>query len=124
MSKKGTIPMATTPQYGRASDYIRGIGKNIDAIQGRDVLLTGYWVEERETGPGDEKVLVKMEIAELDSNGTPETDEDGAIVKTLYHIWSANFANSISELPDESLPLIVQFNRQPTSSGFRAWVIS
>lgn len=109
--------------YQRAKNYITGIGKNVDEIQGRDVLLHKYFIEERASGPGDENVLVKLEIAELDQNGEPETDSDGALVLTLYHIWSSNFANMIAEIPDDALPLIVKLTRQPTSKGFRAWNI-
>lgn len=102
--------MATTKEYKRASDFVTGIGANLESIQDKDVLITHFSISERPMR-GDTRTFVSMEIStKMDPTDT-----------TLFHAWSDSLAAKLAELPDDSLPLIIKFVRVATAAGFRVW---
>lgn len=107
--------MANTPatEFKRATDYVEGIGSNLDAVQGRDVILRGYEVSNRPMR-GESAVFVDLRISETDD---PET-------VTQYHAWSDSLGEKIGQIPQENLPVLIQFGKTRTSSGFNVWTIS
>lgn len=101
---------AETPQYSRASEFSRGIGANLDLVAGHDMLIHDYTVSERQMR-GDVKGFVEIWLSTLDD---PEN-------KQFFHAWSDSLAEKLSELPKDSLPLVIKFMRVPTASGFKVW---
>ncbi len=109
----------STSKYRRATEFTKGLGANLDIIEGKDVILFEYEVERgRKYGDGTND-LVTMTIATID-------DEDN---KQLFHAWSSSLCDRFDELTANdteaaALPLIVAFDRVPTSKpGFKAWVM-
>jgi O-succinylbenzoate synthase len=99
-----------TKTYKRAAEFVEGIGDNLDTLQGRDVLLVSFEVGERAMR-GEKKPFVAMSIAELDDAENP----------TLYHAWSESLAIKLHDIPQDELPLLVNFKRVSTTGGFRVW---
>lgn len=99
-------------QYQRASQYIKGIGENLDTIQNTDVLIKGYRVKERSI-KGADKTFVELDIATLD-------DPENVV---LFHAWSEPLAQKLDDIPAEAFPVIAKFTRVQTSNGFRVWTI-
>lgn len=105
--------MATTKTYQRASDFIRGLGESLDGIQGKDVLLHSFDVDnERPFGEGI-STLVTMQISTI-------ADPD---VLVQYHAWSDAIADRLNEMVGNGaeLPVIVTFEKVKTRRGFSVW---
>lgn len=96
-------------EYQRAAAFVQGIGDNLDKIQNRDVLLRGFIITER-TMRGAKQAFVELSISEVG---------DAEIVQ--YHAWSQPLADKLADIPDEALPLLIQFFRDKTSSGNSVW---
>lgn len=112
--KETTSLMATTSKtsgYRRASDFVEGIGKSLDEIENKDVLLVKFSITER-TMEGEKRPIVLLTLA-LD----PDKPED----TTLFHAWSESLATRLSEIPNDALPLIIAFEQTRTRSGFKVW---
>jgi hypothetical protein len=105
-----TVP--SKPTYNRAADKIEGIGKNLDTIAGRDMLLHDFSITERPMR-GDDKAFVALILSEV---ATPNDKEN-------YHAWSESIAEKIAQLDKADLPMVVNFVRVSTASGFRVWSI-
>ncbi len=108
--------MATTKQYKRASEFIKGLGESLDKIAGVDMLLHEFTIEEGRAIGDKENTLVTMSLSTVDD---PEN-------KQKFHAWSQSVADRLTELTnaEAELPLIIQFNRVPTSKGFKVWAVS
>lgn len=108
---------ATQSKYRRASEFIQGIGANLDTIAGKDVLLWEFTVEpERKFGNGT-NTFVSMKISTMD-------DEENI---QLFHAWSESLATRLEELNGAdgvAYPLIVKFEKANTSSGQKVWTVS
>lgn len=100
---------AQTPEIARATEFVKGIGENLETIQGRDMILRSFHLSERPMR-GEKKPFVSMELSEI---GSEEVRE--------YHAWSESLRDKLAEIPDDKLPLLVQFVRVSTSGGFRVW---
>ena len=100
----------TAPTYARATDYVKGIGANLETIQNRDVLLKSFSISERPMR-GEKKTYVSLQISELDNLD----------VVTEYHAWSDSLADKLAEIPDSALPVVLSFQRVATSGGYRVW---
>lgn len=105
---------ATVPEFQRASDYATGIGETLDTYQGRDLLLRSFEISKRAM-KGSETDFVSMEISEFDPTEGPSED----VIEV--HAWSKSLAEKLGEVPVERLPLLVQFYKTTTSSGFKVW---
>ena len=101
------------PQYARASEHVKGIGKSLETIAGKDVLLVRYEYTQRAMR-GEMTGFVSLSIS------TDLTDPSKA---EDYHAWSDSLGEKISDIPVNALPLVARFDRVPTSSGFRVWTI-
>ena len=102
------------PSYGRAAEHIKGIGKSLESIAGRDVLLVDYEYTTRQMR-GEDAGFVRLRIS------TDLTDPSAA---EEYHAWSDALGEKMTDIPRGSLPLVANFSRTPTASGFRVWTIS
>ena len=91
--------MATTT-VKRASTFAPGIGKNLDAILGTDVIVTKVTLTERSFA-GEPSAIA---IIELD-NGE------------VYHAWSESLCEKLSQIPVEEFPLTFKFVRVPTRTA-------
>jgi len=100
----------------RGASYVKGLGANLDAIQGRDVVLRGFTTEPR-TIRGNDTTLVNMDISELNSKGDADTE-----IKE-YHAFSTPLAQRLSDIPDDAFPVLVKFVKSKTGSGFSVWSI-
>lgn len=98
--------------YERAADKIEGIGKNLDTIQGRDLLLVNFGLSERAMR-GEDKAFVSLTLAEIE---TPDEVE-------AYHAWSESLAEKLSQLDKGELPMIVKFVKVQTAGGFKVWSV-
>lgn len=107
--------MANAP-LKRASDFIEGIGPGIDQVQNRDMVLRNFDVSNRPMR-GESAVFCSIGLSELDSDGAP-TDE-----VTQYHAWSESLAEKLNQIGTGNLPVIVQFAKERTGSGFQVWTI-
>ncbi len=107
--------MATTKTYARASQFIKGLGENLDKIEGKDMLLWGFDIEEGRQFGDKENTLVTMTLSTMD-------DED---TKVLFHAWSDSLADRLRELSanNVALPVVVAFERAQTSRGYRVWTV-
>jgi hypothetical protein len=105
-----------TSEYRRASEYIKGLGESLDKIAGTDMLLHEFTIEEGRAIGDKENTLVTMELSTLSD---PEN-------KIKFHAWSQSVADRLTELTNAEavLPLVIQFNRVPTSRGFKVWAVS
>lgn len=105
-----------TSQYRRASDFIKGLGESLDKIAGTDMLLHEYVIEEGRAIGDKENTLVTMVLSTLDD---PEN-------KQKFHAWSQSVADRLTELTNSEaeMPVVIQFNRVPTSRGFKVWAVS
>lgn len=106
-----------TSKYRRVTDIVKGLGDNLDKIEGKDVLLWEYEIERsRKYGEGTND-LVTMQISTIDDEAN----------KQLFHAWSTSLCDRLDELTNADnaeLPLIVMFERVATSRpGFKAWVM-
>lgn len=97
--------------YRRASEFVEGIGESLETIQGRDVILRSYEVDNERPMRGENATLVTMKISE------PESEDE---IK-LFHAWSKSLAQRLEEIPASAFPVLVAFKRVNTSSGFRVW---
>src|ERR1044071_1739343 len=105
-----------TSQYRRASEYIKGLGENLDKIAGVDMLLHDFTIEEGRAIGDKENTLVTMELSTVDDPAN----------KQKFHAWSQSVADRLTELTnaEAELPLVIQFNRVPTTKGFKVWSVS
>ena len=101
-----------TKSYARAADKIEGIGKGLDPIVGRDMLLHDFSITERSMR-GDTKTFVALTLSEV---GTPDVVEN-------YHAWSESLAEKLAQLDKAELPMIVSFVKVTTGGGFRVWSV-
>jgi hypothetical protein len=101
----------TTSQYRRASEFSKGIGASLDSVAGKDVLLTGFTVEQRGMGEGDPKTIVYLDIATVDH-------PDDSV---LFHAWSDSLAEKLGEIDKSALPLLILFEQAKTRGGFKVW---
>lgn len=102
--------------YRRASEYDT-FGKSLDALLDRDVILRYYSVQERslrdhDTKEKGDRTFVIIKVNELN-------DEDGTPL--MYHAWSEDLADKLSQIPHDDLPLIIKFMRVQTASGFKVF---
>ena len=102
--------------YNRATEYVKGIGDNLDTFQGRDLLLRRFSISERPM-KGKETAFVAMVVSEFEA-GIP-SDELNEV-----HAWSRSLADKLAEIPESALPVVVSFVKVPTSSGFKVWSIA
>ena len=109
--------MATTKTgYRRASEFIKGLGENLDKIAGTDMLLHEFEIErDRQYGDGTNDLVI-MTLSTLD-------DEEN---KQKFHAWSGSLADRLEEMQgatNAALPLIVAFKKAKTSRGFNVWTV-
>lgn len=105
----------TKKSYARASQFIKGLGDNLDKIEGTDMLLHSYEIEENRPFGDSTNTLVTMKLSTLDD---PEN-------QVLFHAWSESLASRLQELENSEaeLPLVVAFERVKTSKGFKVWTV-
>ena len=98
----------STSKYRRATEYTKGLGNNLDKIEGKDVLVWEWEVERgRKYGEGTND-LVTMQISTVDDEAN----------KQLFHAWSTSLCDRFDELTNADnaeTPLIIMFERFSTS---------
>lgn len=106
---------STPVQYRRASDYIQGLGENLDKIEGTDMLLHSFEVEEERPFGDGTSTLVTMQLSTIDD---PE-------VLVTFHAWSDAIASRLREMEsnDAKYPVIVNFAKTKTRRGFTVWTV-
>ena len=105
-----------TPEYQRASSLINTeLGEKLDNIAGKDMLLHDYEYEDRgESAPQGYRYLVTMDLSTMDD---PEV-----VVK--FHAWSKSLGDRLDRIPEDTkYPLLVNFVKAKTRSGFNVWTI-
>lgn len=100
----------TKSQYRRATEYVEGIGSNLESIANVDVILRKVSINERDMR-GEKRTFVLMQISPMDN------EEE----VNLFHAWSDSLAEKLSEIPEDAFPVVVKFTRVATSGGFRVW---
>lgn len=103
--------------YKRAQDFDQ-FGAGLDSLMGRDVLLTRYSVSERpitdrETKERGDKVFVTIYVQEL-------VDGQGDGKDVVYHAWSEPIANKLAQIPNDQLPVLIEFVKVDGANG-KVW---
>lgn len=110
-----TDKTAAPAKYRRAQEFDQ-FGEGLEKLMGRDVLLVRYSVSERpitdrETKERGDKTFVSLYVKELDDSGEPEEKE------TVYHAWSEPLANKLAQIPDDALPVLIEFQKVAGAQG-------
>jgi hypothetical protein len=100
--------------YKRAQDYDQ-FGASLDSLIGRDVLLVRYSVSERpitdrETKERGDKTFVTIYVQEL-KDGIPSGTD------VVYHAWSAPIADKLAQIPNDELPVLIEFMKVAGANG-------
>ena len=109
-----TDKTAAPVQYKRAQDFDQ-FGAGLDTLIGRDVLLTRYSVSERaitdrETKERGDRTFVTIYVQELN-------DGVGDGKDVVYHAWSEPLANKLAQIPDDELPVLIEFMKVAGAQG-------
>lgn len=102
-------------KYRRATEFTKGLGENLDKIEGVDVLLWDFTIQEGRQIKGNDTSLVTMTITTLNDEAN----------KQLFHAWSEPLATRLNELSNSEaeMPVLIQFVRAATLGGFKVWTI-
>ena len=109
----------TAPSYQRAGSFSNGIGNTLDALSGKDVLITELSVGKRRVFDQRQDATVERDFVHMVLAADPSKPEQTG----EYHAWSAALAERLSAIPASSLPVLARFTRVKTANGFAAWVV-
>lgn len=104
--------MAAQKEYKRASDIVGDMSPGLDDVEDKELLLYGVRISMRSMR-GKETEFVEVDVAPVD---------DAENIST-YHAWSKSLAEKLAQIPDSDMPVLINFTRVRTGSGFRVWTI-